>query len=233
MTNVLHKKERVATIVVSGVICAGKGTNAKFIENCFADKLQKIEFGEIIRQEIYAGTPFGKMVADDVWSGKLLDDKIIYRYVSNRIFLDYSLGKRNSLLDGFPRTPGQVDEFERIVKSQSKITGKEIFPVQIVLNADDELVYSRSEFRAKQAEKNNTPIRLDDTPKVVKARLKEFRDKTEVAIDKLSKKGIPVLLLDANTDLFSADKEKEAALQNARQNEIQQFLQKYELGIAR
>ncbi len=76
----------------------GKGTQADLLAQRY--NLIKFSMGDVLREEIAAGTPVGKIVENNMRNGLLAPDEIVFEIVE-----DFIIGNSNApiLFDGFPR----------------------------------------------------------------------------------------------------------------------------------
>ena len=119
-------------IVLLGPPGAGKGTQAKRIRR--AHGMPHISTGDIFRAHIHNQTPIGRRIAEYVNNGKLAPDSLACKIVADRLAEpDCANGY---LLDGFPRTLPQAEEFDRLLGER-----EETLDLVIDLEVpDDELV---------------------------------------------------------------------------------------------
>lgn len=95
-------------ILLLGPPGAGKGTQAKIIENHF--QLYHISTGDILRSVIRDGSDIGLKIKRIIDSGELVADDLIIDVLKNAIL---NLDTQNGfLLDGFPRTLNQAKALE-------------------------------------------------------------------------------------------------------------------------
>ena len=101
-------------IVLLGPPGAGKGTQAEII----AQKLgiPHISSGDLFRENLKNETELGKQAKIFMDSGKLVPDEITISMVADRI--SRADCKNGALLDGFPRTPYQAQELDKILSEQ-------------------------------------------------------------------------------------------------------------------
>jgi adenylate kinase len=92
---------------------SGKGTLAKNCEKELGFKT--LSTGNLFRKHIAAGTDFGKMIDTLISAGKLVPDEFV-----NDMVLDWLKDKIEAgvsvILDGYPRTKGQADNFLKSLK---------------------------------------------------------------------------------------------------------------------
>jgi len=89
---------------------AGKGTQAEILAQKY--NLKKFSMGDVLREEISAGSSIGRMVEEHIKNGALVPDELIFEIVE-----DFLLANLNTdiLFDGFPRNLNQALELERIL----------------------------------------------------------------------------------------------------------------------
>lgn len=95
-------------LILLGCPGAGKGTQAKFIQEEF--HIPQIATGDMLRSAIKAGTPLGQEVKKIMDEGHLVSDEIVVQLVKDRI--QNPDCKRGFLLDGFPRNISQAEALE-------------------------------------------------------------------------------------------------------------------------
>ncbi len=101
-----------ARVVLLGPPGAGKGTQAKLLQERFA--ACQISTGDILRKAIAEQTPLGKEAGQYVSRGALVPDDVIVKLVAERL-KEKDCGK-GFILDGFPRTIPQAEGLDRILK---------------------------------------------------------------------------------------------------------------------
>lgn len=102
-----------ARVVLLGPPGAGKGTQAKLLQEEFA--ACQISTGDILRKAVAEQTPLGKQAAEYINRGALVPDDVIVNLVANRIKEpDCAKG---FILDGFPRTIPQAQSLDAILKT--------------------------------------------------------------------------------------------------------------------
>ena len=100
-------------LILLGAPGAGKGTQATLIADKYG--IPQISTGNILRQNIKAGTPLGILAKSIIDKGNLVPDDVVVAIVKDR--LSEADCKNGWLLDGFPRTINQADalaEFEKV-----------------------------------------------------------------------------------------------------------------------
>ncbi|MCK9429905.1 MAG: adenylate kinase [Candidatus Omnitrophica bacterium] len=121
-------------LVLLGPPGAGKGTQAKRLAERL--NLPHISTGDILRQNVKAGTPLGKEAKGIMDKGLLVPDDLVASMLDQR-FNNPDI-KKGFILDGYPRTLSQA-------KTLDEILGRKKFAVDIVvyLNTSDEVIIKR------------------------------------------------------------------------------------------
>jgi len=165
---------------------SGKGTQAKRV--CTSRGLTYIGTGEILRENVAAGTELGKKVKATLVAGHLVDDDTMIAIIEAKIKSENSF-----LMDGFPRTVRQAEALDGLFEKYGKRVGAVIF-----LDVDVEEVMKRilGRFSCSSCGKDyNIHIddisgrrcpacgkeliqRSDDTEETVRERIEEYSRKT-------------------------------------------------------
>lgn len=99
-------------VVLLGAPGAGKGTQAKLLQEKFA--APQISTGDILRKAVADQTPLGKQAAEFINRGALVPDGVIIDMAGERLRAkDCAHG---FVLDGFPRTIPQAESLDAMLK---------------------------------------------------------------------------------------------------------------------
>ena len=109
-------------LVLLGPPAAGKGTQAERFAR--EHGIPKISTGEILREEIKAGTPLGQQVKAVMDRGELVGDDLIIAIAKDRLSLPDT--ERGFVLDGFPRTVAQAEALDRLLAHRDNLIVVEI-----------------------------------------------------------------------------------------------------------
>lgn len=130
----MNKKFVISLI---GAPASGKGYIAssliKRLEDVYGFSEQDIvsvSVGEIIRQEIRNQTPLGKKLAANMKEGGLAPDDIINDILAERL---ENIAAKVLILDGYPRTVGQVKAFDKLVARYNSAVIFRDTPVDLIL----------------------------------------------------------------------------------------------------
>ena len=156
---------------------AGKGTQASRLASSFG--VPAISTGDIFRANVANQTELGLKVKAILSAGEYVPDDITNAIVADR--LREADAQRGFLLDGYPRTPEQVAELDRVLAAEH-----EPLNAVVQIHADTDEVVARLLKRA--AEQG----RADDTEDVIRHRMSVYAEQTAPLIDVYEKRGILV-----------------------------------------
>ena len=107
---------RSHALIFFGPPGAGKGTQAQAVSAAFG--IPHISTGEMLREAVRLGTPLGLAARDRMESGELVSDEIVSGIAAERLARpDCQPG---FILDGFPRTIGQAEFLDRLLREQGR-----------------------------------------------------------------------------------------------------------------
>ncbi|MCH7834875.1 MAG: adenylate kinase [Proteobacteria bacterium] len=102
-------------IVLLGAPGSGKGTQAKML---MAERnVPHISTGDMLREAVAAGTRFGQKARTIMDAGDLVSDDVMLGIISER--LAQADAGDGFILDGFPRTRQQAEDFEELLDQLS------------------------------------------------------------------------------------------------------------------
>jgi adenylate kinase len=194
---------RPAVLILLGPPGAGKGTQARMLENSFG--LVQLSTGDLLRAAVAAGTEAGKAAKSVMESGGLVSDEIVIAILRDRLAEpDCAKGV---ILDGFPRTAVQAEALDALLSE----TGQKI-NAAISLEVDDDAMVTRVAGRYtcagcgegyhdsfKQPQKagvcdkcggTEMKRRADDNAETVASRLAAYHDQTAPLIAYYGDKGV-------------------------------------------
>ncbi|MDR1580997.1 MAG: adenylate kinase [Synergistaceae bacterium] len=119
-------------IILIGPPGAGKGTQAVAVKSKFP--VDHISTGDILRENVRAGSPLGIEAKKFMDSGSLVPDVLIIEMMRERL-AKVSVG---FMLDGFPRTVAQAEALDELMKEMSMP-----LDAAILLEVPDETVVKR------------------------------------------------------------------------------------------
>ena len=187
-------------LILFGAPGVGKGTQAKIL----ASKLNipHISTGDILRQAVHDKTPLGMKAQKIMNAGELVSDDIMIGII--RDTLEQQRCKNGFILDGFPRTLAQAEEFDKLL---NELNIKDIFLINIFAN-NEEIVNRLTNRRAckscnniftfqevkdlsacpKCGAENSFFQRNDDKEEVIRRRLSVYEENTKPVLDFYEKK---------------------------------------------
>ena len=162
-------------LVIMGPPGAGKGTQARLVSDRLG--VPAISTGDIFRANVAAGTELGREAQGYMSAGEYVPDMVTNRMVERRLAeADAATG---FLLDGYPRTVAQVDVLDSILDA----SGVRLDGV-VALVVDHEEVVERLARRDEG--------RADDTPDVIRHRLRVYEEQTAPLLSSFGDRGLVV-----------------------------------------
>jgi adenylate kinase len=156
-------------LILFGPPGSGKGTQSEKLIAKYG--LKHLSTGDLLRSEIANQTPLGIEAKKIMDKGQLVPDEVVIGMISSA--LDASPNAKGFLFDGFPRTPAQAEALDKLLELK-----KTSISVMLALNVTEEELVKRLMKRGE------TSGRSDDTNEnVIRARITEYRNKTEVVAD--------------------------------------------------
>ena len=162
-------------LLIMGPPGSGKGTQAVRIADKMA--IPAISTGDIFRYNVKEMTELGTEAKRYIDAGDFVPDDVTNRMVADR--LNQADVSNGFLLDGYPRTAGQVEALEKIMEEKD-----DTLTAVLVLEVPDEEIVERLLARAA------TEGRSDDTEEVIKHRLDLYHQETEDLIEAYVERGI-------------------------------------------
>jgi len=105
-------KTKIGPVIFLGAPGAGKGTQAKLIMQRYG--IPQISTGDLLRDNVSRGTELGKQAKAFMDKGELVPDQLVCDMVAVRLRdTDCDPG---FILDGFPRTVGQAEWLDGLLK---------------------------------------------------------------------------------------------------------------------
>ncbi|NSY36764.1 adenylate kinase [Leisingera sp. ANG59] len=125
---------RPAVLILLGPPGAGKGTQARMLEEKFG--YVQLSTGDLLREAVAAGTPAGLAAKAVMEAGQLVSDEIVINILRDRL-VEPDCAK-GVILDGFPRTTVQAEALDGLLAE----TGQKI-NAAISLEVDDAAMVER------------------------------------------------------------------------------------------
>ncbi|AOX65960.1 MULTISPECIES: adenylate kinase [unclassified Curtobacterium] len=166
-----------ARLIIVGPPGAGKGTQAGRIADAFG--IPAVSTGDIFRKNVAEGTPLGVQAKAIMDAGDYVPDSLTNELVKSR--LHEADAENGFLLDGYPRTVGQVEYLDALLAEQG--TGIDAV-VQLVAD-QDELVGRL----LKRAEEQG---RSDDNEETIRRRQQVYTEQTAPIVAAYGERGLVV-----------------------------------------
>ncbi|MBP8764472.1 MAG: adenylate kinase, partial [Ferruginibacter sp.] len=148
---------------------SGKGTQSEKLMALY--KLRHLSTGDLLRSEISRQTALGIEAKKFMDKGQLVPDEVVIGMISTVI--DENKNATGFLFDGFPRTSAQAEALDNLLEFKNA-------PISVMLA----LEVSEEELVKRLLKRGQTSGRSDDTnEQVIRARIEEYRKKTEAVAD--------------------------------------------------
>jgi adenylate kinase len=141
---------------------AGKGTQATRVAERLG--IPHISTGDMFRHHVSEGTELGRQVDVIMKAGDYVPDEITVAMLEERI--SRSDAESGFILDGFPRTTGQVEALDGLI-------GASGLDYVVVFDVDEDALVDRLLVRG----------RADDTEETVRNRLQIYQEQTAPLLD--------------------------------------------------
>lgn len=156
-------------LVIFGPPGAGKGTQAKYLAETF--NLSHLSTGDLLREQIAAGTALGLAAQELISKGNLVSDSIVIDMIESKL-----KGRRSTIgfiFDGFPRTVNQAMALDKLLsKHRSNVS------VMLCLEVEKEELIKRI------LNRGNTSQRADDMDiATIENRINVYNEKTRPIIN--------------------------------------------------
>lgn len=164
-------------LFIIGPSGCGKSTQAKLIAAKY--NLTHLSMGQLLRDEIAAGSELGLKAKSIVDAGNLVPDEIAFAILTSNL---EKIGNQDFIIDGFPRilTQGQFIEGYLANKSQ---------PLDLIIHLDVTFEEIQARRAARGAEFQDAS-RTDATPEAMAARQKFYDDNNGIIMDYFNNKNL-------------------------------------------
>jgi adenylate kinase len=164
-------------VLLIGPPGAGKGTQSSRIASHF--DLARIATGDLLREQVAAGTDLGLVAKQYMDRGDLVPDELVIQITRERMLQASEEG--GYVLDGYPRTLPQAEAAYRWAVARGIP-----FDLTLYFEIEEEELLARLAGRAREEH------RSDDTEETVRHRLEVFAAQTRPLVDYYHRRGILV-----------------------------------------
>lgn len=210
-------------LILIGAPGSGKGTQAKRLVETYG--ITHISTGDMLREAITSGSDLGVLMQSYMSKGHLVPDTHVTALVEER--LDRGDVQNGFVIDGYPRTVRQIEEFGRIMQTRgrtldavlridvpnevvvARLSDRRIDPVtKRIYNLNLEGDHPAPEVEARLVQRD------DDRPEIIQQRLDTYHAETEPVIEHYRATGqlIEVNGARAPSLVFAAVQQRLAAL---------------------
>jgi len=215
-------------MILIGPPGSGKGTQAQRLEQRLG--AVHLSTGNLLRDEIAAGSSLGKTAKTFMDSGQLVPDQLAVQVVAD--YMQRGEPGMDFILDGFPRTTNQAEELDRILDERGLEVGK-----VVEIHTDDDVLMERLTGRfgcAKCGEGYHKSfkrpkvdgicdmcggaefeVRSDDREETIRDRLGVYHSQTAPILPYYAKKGL-LVQVDGEKAMDDVTKEIETILIDGR-----------------
>ncbi len=189
-------------LLMAGAPGSGKGTHGRRLGADLG--VPHIATGELLRDQVAAGTPVGREAQVFMDRGDYVPDSVMIEMIRQR--LSEPDAEKGFILDGFPRTQVQAAELDRILKE----LGANIDAVLVLEVPVEEIVQRLNGRRScpqcqrayhmlydpprddESCDDDGTKleVRADDEPDTVRHRLKVYADRTAGVVEHYEDQGL-------------------------------------------
>lgn len=164
-------------LFIIGPSGCGKSTQAKLIAQKY--NLTHLSMGQILRDEMAAGTPEGLEAKSFVNNGILVPEKLTFQLLTGKL---NQIGHQNFIIDGFPRNLSQGRYIENFLQQQNQ-------PLDLIIHLDVtfEEISAR---RAKMGVEFQDKERTDNTPEAMVARQQFYDDNNDAIMNYFASKNL-------------------------------------------
>lgn len=163
-------------VFVLGGPGAGKGTMCELAEIQLG--WTHLSTGDLLRAEQEAGGPTTQIIKEYIAAGKLVPNEIVVRLLKDAMErTTRTTGKRNFLIDGFPRSLSNLEAWYEVFGRESEL------PTMLYFECPFEVLEQRILGRAKYSG------RADDNVEAMKLRFDTFKAETLPTVELFKSKG--------------------------------------------
>jgi adenylate kinase len=156
-------------LILFGPPGSGKGTQSENLIVRYG--LKHLSTGDLLRSEIGRQTPLGLAAKSFMDKGELVPDEVVIGMISSA--LEENPEVKGFLFDGFPRTSAQALALDNLLELKKSSIG-----AMLALDVSESELVNRLVIRGKTSGRSD-----DNNEDVIRARIKEYHDKTAAVAD--------------------------------------------------
>lgn len=164
-------------LFIIGPSGCGKSTQAKLIAQNYT--LTHLSMGQLLRDEIAAGSELGFKAKSFIDGGNLVPDEIAFAILTTNLA---KINNQDFIIDGFPRILTQGQFIENYLSTQNQ-------PLDLIIHLD----VTFEEIQARRAARGvgfQDASRTDSTPEAIAARQKFYDDNNGLIMDYFQAKNL-------------------------------------------
>jgi adenylate kinase len=127
--------------LIIGAPGSGKTTDAEIIAERNPDTIVHYSTGEMLRQEVASGSELGKEIESYISRGALVPLKIVIDTIVNAV---KNAPRDIVLIDGFPRSPEQIEALDAILQEETDIELAAVIEVHVSEEGAKERILGRA-----------------------------------------------------------------------------------------
>ncbi len=201
----------VGAVILFGPPGAGKGTQARGLSQRLG--IPHISTGDMIRAQVAGDTELGQKAKAIMAQGSLVPDEWVNQMVETR--LQSPDCRRGCVLDGYPRTRGQAEALEGMLRRN----GASLTVINLVVDYNEIIrrttgrrmcpkcgtiynIYVKPARNGSVCDNDGTPlqVRLDDREEVIRERIQAYDRETRPVMDYFRLRGQKVYEVDGTRE---------------------------------
>jgi UMP-CMP kinase len=164
----MNSSSKPKVLFVLGGPGSGKGTQCENLVNAY--QFKHLSAGDLLREEVKRDSSLGDEIYGYISQGLMVPSETTVRLIRQAMH-ECGWGKHVFIIDGFPRSFGNVDSWNAVMKDEVDVIGV-LF-----------LVCSEEIMRARIMKRGETSGRSDDNDEVFKTRIKVYITDTTPVVD--------------------------------------------------